>query len=152
MLEHRNLFFTEATKNILFSRNFMNEHKISRCISRYFFNIFKHFEIYFLLMGASTPVSQSGFPIDVPSNLYYLSLAHTRGNSVQPVNCKIWFSLTADTYTFNKGHTYHFDAEAGASPVLKKAFFFLEQYFLPGGTRIPSCLKILKFKPIYSSH
>jgi hypothetical protein len=37
------VFFTEATKNVLFSRNFVNEHKISRCISRYFFQNFQTF-------------------------------------------------------------------------------------------------------------
>jgi hypothetical protein len=39
------VFFTEATKNILFSRNFMNEHKMSRCISSFFYkfsNILKY--------------------------------------------------------------------------------------------------------------
>jgi hypothetical protein len=30
-----------------------------------FFNIFKHFEIYFLVVGASTPVSRTGFPSPV---------------------------------------------------------------------------------------
>jgi hypothetical protein len=53
------VFFIEAKKKVLFSRNFMNEHKMSRCITRY---LFQNFEIYFLVMGASTPVSQSGFP------------------------------------------------------------------------------------------
>jgi hypothetical protein len=55
-------FFTEATKYVLFSRNFMNEHKMSRCISIFFFEIFEYFEICFLVMGASTPMSQSRFP------------------------------------------------------------------------------------------
>jgi hypothetical protein len=30
-----------------------------------FFEIFKYFEICFLIMGASTPVSQSGFPVSL---------------------------------------------------------------------------------------
>jgi hypothetical protein len=37
------VFFIGATKNVLFSRNFVNEHKISRCISRYFFQNFQTF-------------------------------------------------------------------------------------------------------------
>jgi hypothetical protein len=56
------IFFTEATKNVLFSRNFINEHKCLDVYQDIFFEIFKHFEICFLVMGASTPVSQSGFP------------------------------------------------------------------------------------------
>jgi hypothetical protein len=60
------VFFIEAIKKCFFSRNFMNEHKMSRCISRYiFFEIFKYFEICLLVMGASTPVRQSGFPISI---------------------------------------------------------------------------------------
>jgi hypothetical protein len=37
-----------------------------KCLDVYqdiFFEIFKHSEICFLVMGASTPVSQSGFPL-----------------------------------------------------------------------------------------
>jgi hypothetical protein len=37
------VFFTEATKNVLFLQNFMNELKMSRCISRYFFQNFQIF-------------------------------------------------------------------------------------------------------------
>jgi hypothetical protein len=63
MLQHQNLSFLQRPqKKCFFSRNFVNEHKMSRCISRYFFKIFKYFKICFLVMGAPTPVSQSGFP------------------------------------------------------------------------------------------
>jgi hypothetical protein len=55
-------FVLEATKNVLFSRNFVNEHKIFRCTSRYFFQNFKHFKICFLVINESTLVSQSEFP------------------------------------------------------------------------------------------
>jgi hypothetical protein len=56
------VFFTEATKNVLFTRNFVNEHKMCGFISRYiFFKILNIFKYVFFIMGASTPMSQSGF-------------------------------------------------------------------------------------------
>jgi hypothetical protein len=65
-------FSTKAKKKKFFSRNFMSKDKIFRCTSKYPFQNFRHIEIlyFFLVTGASTPVSQSGLcwfiGVDVP--------------------------------------------------------------------------------------
>jgi hypothetical protein len=51
----------KATKYVIFLLNLVTDHKTSRSISRFFLDFLDTLKINFYAMGASTPVSQTGF-------------------------------------------------------------------------------------------
>jgi hypothetical protein len=67
MLEHQNLLFLQRPQKISFSHK--TSWMIMKCLDVHqniFFQNFIIFEIWFFIVGASTPVSQSKFPIIYP--------------------------------------------------------------------------------------